>query len=750
LRIITALVFALTLLAPASFAWELRERPAEPGEWGYRPADGSTPDLNPPAFSWSPELRADTYEVHVIRPGAPEQAVTEISTEWSAATSPSVLEPGEYAWRYRAFNKSGEASAWSRERKFTVAAEAAAFPRPTLDKLRTRIPDEHPRLFVRPEQRDELRSLTENGRLAEAWDAIVGDAEQLLTREYDTSEPPLYPDGIEWKGETWKEIWWGNRKRAIAVVEPAARMAFVYWMTGDERFGERARELMMAVMQWDPSGSTQWKYNDEAAMPLLYWPSRIYTWAYDRFTEAEREKILEVMQVRARDCFNHLRGGRHLWRPYSSHSNRAWHWLMEAGIAFHDVIPDAPRWLDYSTTIFYSAYPVWGGADGAWHEGVSYWRSYIYRFQYGAMAMREALGINAFDKPFFSANGYFGLYTLPPGAEAGGWGDLSADRRSGQIAELMGILASGAGNSHWQWYADRHDVNIASDSWFGFLLAARSSGVESKPPTDLPSSRAFKDTGLAVLNSNLLDGKDNVQVHFKSSPWGRQSHGYNANNAFLLNIDGQRALIRSGRRDVHGSPHHVKWMWSTRSDNAILVNGEGQFPHTPEAQGRITHFETSEILDIVTGEAGDSYDNLDRWTRTLYFLKPDVLFIHDVLEAPEPSTYQWLLHAQAPFELEEQAARVDTKGGSVRVRFLHPAGIDLSQNNEFDPPPHEWATFTLDEWHLTAATRQPAARQEFVALITVKGAEPEFDLDLEARSIACRHDGKTFSLTLGE
>ena len=70
---------------------------------------------------------------------------------------------------------------------------------------------------------------------------------------------------------------------------------------------------------------------------------------------------------------------------------------------------------------------------------------------------------------------------------------------------------------------------------------------------------------------------------------------------------------------MHGSPHHTGWMWDSRSDNAILVNNKGQIEHSPSATGRITHFETSPRLDVVTGEAGDSYTHLDRWTRRILF-----------------------------------------------------------------------------------------------------------------------------------
>jgi hypothetical protein len=257
--------------------------------------------------------------------------------------------------------------------------------------------------------------------------------------------------------------------------------------------------------------------------------------------------------------------------------------------------------------------------------------------------------------------------------------------------------------------------------------------LESKPPTDLPGSICFRGVGLAVMNTNLADGRDNVQLFFKSSPKGTVSHGYNANNTIHLNINGLPAILNTGRRDIHGSPHHTEWMWDTKSQNAILVNNKGQRKHSPEARGRIMFFETSPTVDIVVGEAGDSYDNLERWTRAIVFLKPDVIAIHDILEASEPSTYQWLLHAPSRFTIGDgtDSSSVSWEGerGGVAVDFLAPKNLVLSQTNGYDPPPHGWAKFDIDEWHLRAEPIGRSAAQSFLAVIRVNDPFPQYEYE---------------------
>jgi len=725
MRSICLMLFACLLLLPAH-ALELDESPAAPSNWGYRPADGHVVSINPPVFSWRPVSDASGYRVQVAADADFEDLAYEVvDTPWSGHVPDTTLAPGAWYWRYAAHDAQGESTDWSTVRRFEVPVEAVPFPQPPLAELQARIPAEHPRLFFRPEEIETFRELAE-GRLAEHWANILRRAERLLEDPPDTTEPPLYGPDVEPRGAEWRRIWWGNRTHAIAVTDAAATLAFAYRISGDERFGHAARELVMAFAEWDPAGSTNYRYNDEAAMPLLYYPARAYTWAHDLFSDEERERLRAVMTQRGEDCFNHLRGGRHLWNPYRSHQNRAWHKLGEAAIAFQGEIPEADKWLDYITTIFFVAYPVWGVHDGGWHEGIAYWDSYLARFLNWVFISQSAFGIDPFDKPFFSETGYYGMYTMPPGTSLGSFADQGILRSSQRNAPLMARLAAGAQNPHWLWYADEHGVELDS-TYFDFIFHARSGGLEAQAPEDLPSSKVFPDVGLAVLNSNLLDGTDNVQVHFKSSPFGRQSHGYNANNAFLLYVHGEPVFIRSGRRDIHGSPHHREWMWETKSDNAILVNGKGQVPHTASSVGEITHFHTSETLDVVVGEADGSYEGeVERWTRRILFFKPHAVLIHDILETPEPADFQWLLHAHAPaFELGENRAHWEGDAGRVDVEWLLPQGLELSQTDEFSTPPAEWATFTLDEWHLTAATTDKTERQEFLTLIRVHQAEVE-------------------------
>ena len=99
-----------------------------------------------------------------------------------------------------------------------------------------------------------------------------------------------------------------------------------------------------------------------------------------------------------------------------------------------------------------------------------------------------------------------------------------------------------------------------------------------------------------------------------------------------------------------------------------------------------------------------------------------MVLIHDILRAPEPATYQWLLHAQAPFELGNREIKWESDAGRVDVHFLKPAALTFTQKDTFDTPPHTWA-FTLEEWHFTAETQKASDVMEFVTLIRIDEAK---------------------------
>jgi hypothetical protein len=718
----------------------LDERPANSSDWGYRPEDGATSDTNPPSFSWRPQSKIVSWEVRCLPHGTDKgTSYQQDGIQWNVHCPSSLFKPGEYRWQYRGRDAKGQHTQWSSERVLTIPKNAAQMPLPEKEELLSHIPATHPRLFVRPEQLPRLRTLAK-GDLKSQYDSLVAGCDRLLKSPPPTDEPRKYGDAKR-KSEEWLKIWWGNRTYTTRALNSAATLAFTRLLGGKEEYGQLAKRILLDCAKWDPKGATGYRYNDEAGMPYNYYFSRTYTFVNDLLTEKEREICRKVMKIRGDEMYRHL-CPRHLWNPYGSHSNRAWHFLGEIGIAFQGEVEGADDWAWFAMNVFRNVYPVWSDNDGGWHEGASYWNSYIQRFTWWADIMRTAFDINAYDKPFFSKIGYYPMYLMPPGKRGGGFGDLTAGRTSRSSTALMSVLAAQAGNPYWQWHVEQTGGPKTTSGYVGFIRGALPK-VEAKSPTDLPQSRCFYGTGQAYLNSNMLNATDGSQVTFKSSPFGTQSHGYESNNSFLVSAYGKRLLIRSGRRDTYGSEHHVKWMWSTRSVNNITVNGVGQRGHSSSAQGRIVAFHTGRSLDAVVGEAGDAYvgkkshDNpdgrlLDRYTRSIVFVKPELVVVYDRLEARQESSFEYWLHAVNKFTVKDQDdIRLEVDDAACNINMLLPRELSLSQTDQYDPNPRE--RVKLREWHLTATTREKDKSAQFITLIWPhrKGQKPSTDVKLD-------------------
>lgn len=719
-----------TAAARAGDELALDERPAGDREWGYRPAEGFVSAVNPPAFCWRPQAGIASWELECGRGRTFEDV------EYRAAgislnvhCPPQTLPVGRYTWRYRGVDASGRHTAWSRGRTFRVGERAAPLPLPARTDLLARIPRAHPRLFLRPENLPRLRELA-RGPLRGRFEELRRQCERWRANPPATNEPAKYPDGMRRGTPEWRKLWWGNRVATIAALDAAATLAFTRLVGGDHEYGQLARKILLECARWDPRGATGYRYNDEAGMPYAYHFSRTYTLVHDLLSEEEREQCRRVMRVRGEEMYRHL-CPRHLWQPYSSHSNRAWHFLGEVGIAFLGEIEGAEDWVWFAMNVFFNVYPVWSDEDGGWHEGVSYWSSYIGRFTWWADVMRSAMGIDAFDKPYFSRAGDFPLYLMPPGKVGGGFGDGANRRKASDVARLMSQLAVQAENPHWQWYVENTGGPVSAPGYVGFLRGALDA-VEARPPEALDASRHFRGTGIACLNTTLLDADDAVQVLFKSSLMGTWSHGNAAQNSFLLWAYGERLLVRTGHYYNYGGPHHRDWVWSTRSLQNITVNGRGQLKRSAAARGRITAFRTSPRIDVVVGEAAEAYRAserdprsarvLDRYTRAIVFVKPELVVVFDRLVAREPATFQYWIHARREFSAADQG-RIGLRVGDVAcdIAVLAPEGLEISQTDQYDPNPEPH--IRTREWHLTLVTPAPQPAVEFVALYRPRKAD---------------------------
>src|SRR5690606_27500856 len=144
----------------------------------------------------------------------------------------------------RGTDDSGKRTNWSEPRTFSIAEDAVQMPLPPREQLLKRIPDEHPRLFVRPEQLPQLRKLAK-GRLRDAFTRLEARCDKLVANPPSTEEPPKYGPDVVSRSEQWRKIWWGNRTHTIAALEGAATLAFTRLINDNDEYGQLAKKILL-------------------------------------------------------------------------------------------------------------------------------------------------------------------------------------------------------------------------------------------------------------------------------------------------------------------------------------------------------------------------------------------------------------------------------------------------------------------------------------------------------------------------
>ena len=685
------------------------DRPPAASQVGYAPKDGETIRFTPPAFRWVPVGAVKEYRVQWSRSAEFPAAATEERRSSICIYTPHVtLSPGEWHWRYGFAVEGTEVVAWSRPRRFSIADDPMDFPRPRPEEIAAQIPKSRPRVYFTPELLSRVREGKEPG-LKAMVERVARSAKSRLGQEV-YPEPPRLPKDRTERRNKYQEIFRTMRPWTSGM----ETCALAYVLTGDRRFGDEAKRRLLHYASWDPRGSTSVFHNDEPAMDLAMRGPRTFDWICDLLSEAERKKCIEAWRVRLGEINRLHRRMPFESRPFSSHPGRMVPFMVEGSIAFYHEVPEARDWLEYTLHLMWNTYPAWGSADGGWHEGPGYWGAYI------GMMTRNVYGFGAVGKqwkrkPFFQNTGYFGLYAVPAYARQKPFGDGHGGSVGRGQASILYGLASFHDNPYFRWYAEVQGVR----SMYGpEAFMSYRPDLAPKPPVDVPQARVFDNIGVVGMHSNLADPVGSVQMLFKSDPYGSVSHNHASQNAFAINAFGEALAISSGYYQQYGCPHHAQWTWETKAHNSITIDGKGQRKRSRESRGRIARFWEDGNITYTMGDATDAYEGrLKRFHRHVVFLRPDTFVMVDDIEASQPVSAEWWLHARSEMQVNEEQRMVTTAQGNARLatQFLAPESVTFGQTDQFPVAPHR--PNSANQWHLTVTPAERSARPQFLTVM---------------------------------
>ncbi len=715
--------------------------------------------INPPVLRWPRTIKNYVrYDVRLAREkdfSQPDNTLGRRSSPWAMFHPHQKLDDGTWYWQYRT---TGEP--WSETLSFIIDDNAIPMPIPPASEFLKAIPREHPRVLVDKSEIPAIR----NRKDREDFQAIVKEAEKALLLLLPDENDGLPRDDAEnlvidlpdhlpkdeaaaYYREQARKMRQDASKRlgdyAQRIILPLSK---AYILTDDERYAAKAIETALSVAAWDPDGVSAYQdFGDSRCMLSM---AIVYDTFNSRLSDDQKEALILSILPRAtrfyQDWSNRIEVrllSGHVWQHIL-------HYLFLTALALYDDVPEASDWLQYSYEVFLARTPLLGGMDGGWAEGVSYFPMNAETMIDIPLYIKKYTGFDFIKThPWYWNQADWLIYHIPPGSSADGFADNTEEIFSpgSKYAAFSLELAKLTGNPRAAWYFNEifryEDIDLSKERLLRWIRLTKTHDLELPEIPDgpgLPMGRVFRDIGLVGMHTNPENTTDNLMVAMRSSPFGSYGHMLSDQNTFNIVYGGKRLFYRTGYKVTMQDPHRVGWYQNTRSQNGILVNGQGQ-PYSTEAFGWISRFLQGNELAYAKGDASNAFQSeltnedygVVKNIRHLLLLKPDVIIVYDELEAEEAVEWSWLIHSMEELSVDPEtgsfSASLDIADGAGRLWSSEEVFWELADT--FDVPAVNWRgsrgpngnirTYDDDQWHLKATSKQAASKMRFFSVIRV-------------------------------
>jgi hypothetical protein len=467
-------------------------------------------------------------------------------------------------------------------------------------------------------------------------------------------------------------------------LENALNLAFVYQMTGDKKYAEKAFQFADAfcdlttwtqrahefpiiysrIMPWNVSDDQVCfsfdHYNGDAAREMAY----VYDWLYPELTKAQRDRIRGALLEKA---VTRVRGNyEYHWWATAYRCN--WCGVCNSGVGMAGLalLTEDPQLTDVVAESFNRITLMYNELDvnGGWQEGVGYW-SYANRtsVQFAAALRRLTHGkYNLFDHPRLKANPTtFPLYMFVPPFRCINFED-SGDIAAGTTF-LFNKLSEEVRDPGTIWY--RQNVLGEGRTLFDIIWPRPLEKVS--PPAQ--TSLHFKTIDFWVMRSDFMD-ESNFIVAGKAGKNDDPHHGHLDIGNVVLFWYGQ-AFLGEIERMFYDEKYFDNARWdypaaSSAGHNVVFVNGEMQLPgklykqpYNFDIGGQVLEFRTNPQRDYVLMDPSNAYPKkeLKNWRRHVTLEKPNMAIILDEVECAPGSEIEVRFHSeckvdnQSPFVL---------------------------------------------------------------------------------------------------
>jgi hypothetical protein len=497
--------------------------------------------------------------------------------------------------------------------------------------------------------------------------------------------------------------------------------SLLYRLSADRRFLDEALIRGDQLAKLSPYGPTSHAAQDQANRRIALSLIKAIDFLAPHIVESRRASWLNSITKRTNDIYQDLSGnnGRLDQYPFDSHGGTNLGFLaLISTLALGD-IPAAVDWFDFSFRAYANSIYAWSGPEGGFANGTAYAQ---YTADYALQIwqpMREATGVNLFDKPWAKGFLQYFMQFLPPNTPSHVFGD---QHETVPDTRLLKAYAARFSSPSAAWYVknlngDEDPLSLLQAS---FPLPVASAEASQRSPH---SSGLFPSIGWVAMHSDIAD-RARTSLYVKSSPYGSFNHSHGDQNSLVLVSGGRKLLIETGWYDWYNSPLWNDWYRQSKAHNAITFDGgQGQrvdgYSETMARNGKINTFSSTSILDYVEGDATLAYGGaLTLAKRQTWYLRgQDTVLIHDILQAPLAHSFEWNLHAPVPISLAGGQLRIENSKASVCIRSL---GATPTTYKSLSGPAPKIGSFEAHGAYVTS----PVTSAEFLILLDVGCKNP--------------------------
>lgn len=558
----------------------------------------------------------------------------------------------------------------------------------------------HPRLIQTAADFSALRNDPERVAAARAAaDVYLSKTRTASWPRYSVPlpNPPMPPRHADKEWPYWTPI--GSELR----MELEA-LAFGYRLTGDQRYFDRARTLMLSLCSWE-----QWtdpdlvSMNNSPCLDTFYIAvgmSIAYDYLFSDLSTADQETVRRaIIEKGLRFTFRRRDDPTSFFQAPSRWPNGFAMVTAALGVgslAVWGEEPDIAPFLRCAIAKSEGFMREQARDDGALLEGFFYGAASVDPLSLFFSALKKNAGIDLFTYSYFRHAHEFPMHFMIPGSGwLAGFGDNGGPKGTQPLFQgtISVLAAESLADGQALWYLQRalntkeeppvYLKTIQQGMFYGLrhtspyreIWPAAVINRESIPPPAETGSKRFESVGWVSLRSGWED--HDALLAFRCGP--TIGHAHLDQNGFIIAGRGQVLASDPGyqRFDLKYPDEPIRevshqehlFTYGSIGHNVILIDGEGQ----RKVDGVPLDFFPTAVFDYAAGEAAPAYPTLRRFARHVVQMKNPGYFIvlDDIAGDGRPHRIDWQLQAgpDAFFTMAGRTLSKNEKGTGNRLRI---------------------------------------------------------------------------------